>query len=225
MIRKRPSARAAATLLVLTALAAPAFQARDAAAHGSPITFDFADPKGVNTVNFYLDSVLEPFSGMATGISGNVIYNPHHADHIRGRVTIETASLRLGNGTMTEHLHGERWLDAERYPYIEFILTGARDVEMPEPNVIEFTAVGNFTCRDVTKEITAPVWLTYLPGRMGERVSDTEGDLVVMRTEFTINRLDYGINPDSGIAKVSDEIDVRLAIVGCAPKAVSASSP
>ena len=41
-------------------------------AFGSARTFDFKDPKGVNTIIFQLDALLESINGSAGGISGKV---------------------------------------------------------------------------------------------------------------------------------------------------------
>jgi hypothetical protein len=45
-----------------------------------------------------------------------------------------------------------------------------------------------------------------------------QGDLMVIRTEFTIKRADYGINPKAPTDKVSDDIVINLAIAGASPK-------
>jgi polyisoprenoid-binding protein YceI len=217
--------RAAAAALAVVALSSPASWTTDAAAHGRILTFDFEDPKGVNTISFFVDSDLEPISGTCSGVTGNVIFNPSHPELIRGRVTIEAKNLHVQNSKMNEALLSADWMDAERYPYIEFILTRARDVVLEQENVFAFTAVGNLTCRDITKEITAPVTLTYLPGKLAERVSGEEGDLVVMRTEVSLNRLDYGINPDFPSAIVGEKIELHLALAGAVPRPADATSP
>ena len=46
-----------------------------------------------------------------------------------------------------------------------------------------------------------------------------EGDLLVLRSTFTIKRSDYGIKPGQNLDKVADEVELRLAIAGAAPDA------
>jgi hypothetical protein len=46
-----------------------------------------------------------------------------------------------------------------------------------------------------------------------------EGDLLVLRSSFTINRSVYGIKPGQNSDKVAEEIELRLAIAGAAPDA------
>jgi polyisoprenoid-binding protein YceI len=46
-----------------------------------------------------------------------------------------------------------------------------------------------------------------------------EGDLLVLRSTFTINRSDYGIKPGQNSDKVAEEVELRLAIAGAAPDA------
>ncbi len=76
--------------------------------------------------------------------------------------------------------------------------------------------IGTFTLKGVAKEVTAPIKLTYLKGKLGERVPNLKGDLLVIRSTFTIKRSDFGINPAAPQDKVSDEITVTLSIAGAA---------
>jgi hypothetical protein len=45
-----------------------------------------------------------------------------------------------------------------------------------------------------------------------------KGDLLVIRSNFSINRSDFNIQPHQMESKVSDEIDLTLSIAGAAPK-------
>ncbi len=180
--------------------------------------FDFKDPKGVNTISFTLDSLLEPFTGMASGISGKVTFDPADAKATKGTITVETKSLKLENKGMQETLHGPDWLDAAKNPKIEFTFKKVTDYKSAGDNVFDLTVVGDMTCKGVTKELTVPVKATYLPGKLGERSGKLTGDLLVLRSNFTIARKDFGIKPDMGDKVVAEVIQLGISIAGVSPK-------
>jgi polyisoprenoid-binding protein YceI len=186
----------------------------------APLSFDFKDPKGVNAIQFHLDSVLEPISGTASGVIGAVAFDPANPAATTGRITVATKSLVVSNATMTEHLHSPMWLDVAANPEIVFELTSLTNVSTTG-NTTSATAGGKFSLKGVTKEISVPVKLTHLAGAYGKRLNKPElgGDLLVIRGEFTINRGDYGIQPGKNEDKVNPEVKLTLAIVGGAPKA------
>ena len=114
---------------------------------------------------------------------------------------------------------GKGWLDASSYPTITFV---AKSVSKAERLKDGFKAqlTGDFTLKGVTKELTVPVTFTHLPDMLGKRSNgSTEGDLLVLRSTFTIKRSDYGIKPGQNLDKVAEEIELRLAIAGAAPDA------
>ncbi len=186
----------------------------------APQTFDFKDPKGVNAIQFHLDSVLEPISGTAGGVTGTVTFDAANPAATTGKIVVATNSLTVSNAMMTDHLRGENWLNAPANPEIVFELTKLDNVKT-SGNDTTATASGKFTLKGVTKEISVPVKLTYLAGAFGKRINKPEvgGDLLVIRGEFTILRGDYGIQPGKNEDKVNPEIKLSLAIVGGAPKA------
>lgn len=186
----------------------------------APISFDFKDPKGVNAIQFHLDSVLEPISGNASGVSGTVVFDPANAAATSGKLVVATESLTVSNSTMTEHLRGPNWLNAPKNPEIVFELTKLDKVKT-SGNETTGTAVGKFSLNGVTKEISVPVKLTYLAGAFGKRINKPEagGDLLVIRGEFTIVRGEYNIQPGKNEDKVNTEIKLSLGLVGSAPKA------
>src|SRR5687767_4789452 len=100
-----------------------------AALSAAPQTFDFKDPKGVNAIQFNLDSVLEPISGSANGVSGTVSFDPANPAATTGKIAVATASLTVTNSMMTDHLRGDKWLNAPANPEITFELTKLADVK------------------------------------------------------------------------------------------------
>lgn len=190
------------------------------ALHAAPISFDFKDPKGVNAIQFHLDSLLEPIAGTAGGVSGSVSFDPANPGATTGKIVVAAKSLTVPNAMMTEHLHDKNWLDVATYPEITFEVTRLSEVKT-NGNETTATATGNFTLRGVTKEISVPVKITHLAGAFGKRINKPEikGDLLVIRGEFTINRGDFGIQPGKNEDKVNPVIKLTLGIVGSAPGA------
>jgi polyisoprenoid-binding protein YceI len=182
------------------------------------ITFDFEDPKKVNNIVFILDAPLEQISGSANGISGQVVGDPDNPAEVKGKIVVQTSSLKVGNPVMLDHMLGEEWLHAEKFPEITFELDKVDNVKR-DGNKGTADVTGTFTLRGISKNITVPVEVTYLPGRLKDRGGDVDGDLLVLRSTFTIKRSDFAIKPGQHEDKVANEIEVRLSIAGVAPKA------
>lgn len=203
----KPTALLLASLALATSLTA------------APTSFDFKDPKGVNAVQFTLDSLLEPIVGTAGGVTGTVSFDPAAPDATTGKIVVSSASLKVANGTMTEHLLGDGWIDAKGHPEITFELVKLANVKTSGTTTTA-DATGKFTLKGVTKDVTVPVKLTYLADALEKRTKPgNKGDLLVVRGEFTILRADYGIKPGQNEDKVANEIKLTIAIVGTAPKA------
>lgn len=183
-----------------------------------PISFDFADPKGVNTINFHLDAPLESISGSTKGITGRVKFDPDNPAGTSGDIVIDTASLYVPNPTMREHLHGDQWLEVAKYPDIRFTLSNLTNVETTA-NFTSADVRGEITIKGVTRPLTAKTTLTYLEGKLQARMGPNgpNGDLLVIRTKFSLNRSDFGINAGRNTDKVSEEIEISLSIAGQAP--------
>lgn len=187
-----------------------------AAAFAAPIQFDLKDPKGVNNVVFKTDAPLESINGTASGISGSVTFDPANPAATKGKVLVAAKSLHVDNSTMKEHLHGENWMNVAKHPEITFELDALKNVKT-QGDITTADAAGKMTMKGVTKEITIPVKLTYLKDKLKAR-SGKEGDLLVIRSNFTVKRSDFGINAAKFEDKVSNDIDLSLSIAGTAPR-------
>jgi polyisoprenoid-binding protein YceI len=187
------------------------------AALAAPQTFDFKDPKGINNAGFKLDAPLEAINGSASGISGTVTFDPANPAATKGKIIVVTASLMLPNPMQKQHMLSDKWLDATKYPETTFESKEFKNVQtVGDTTTADVT--GTFTLKGVSREITVPVKLTYLKDKLGQRVPDQKGDLLVIRSNFTIKRGDFNINPGQFEDKVSDTIELTLSIAGASPK-------
>lgn len=180
---------------------------------GAPQTFDFKDPKGVNNVVFKLDAPLEAIQGSANGISGSITFNPENGTCTQGKLVVSTPSMHVPNPMMNQHLQGGQWMDVAKYPEITFEAKELKNTKV-SGDTTTAEAAGTLTIKGVAKDITVPVKLTYLKGKLGQRVPNMKGDLLVLRSTFTIKRSDFGINPAAPKDKVSDEIELALSVAG-----------
>jgi polyisoprenoid-binding protein YceI len=187
------------------------------AAYAAPQSFDFKDPKGVNNAVFKLDAPLESVNGSASGISGTVVFDPENPAATTGKIIVASDSLTVPNPMQKEHLHGENWLDTTKYPEITFEAKSLANVKT-DANVTTADVTGIFTLHGVSKEITAPIKLTYLADKLSARVPNLKGDLLVIRANFTINREDFNIQKGQYHDKVSTTIDLSLSIAGASVK-------
>lgn len=187
------------------------------ASRAAPIEFDFKDPKGVNNIVFQLDAPLESINGTGSGITGKVSYDPEEPVAITGTIVLDATSLTVPNATMQEHLAGPRWLDIANHPEITFeAVSVSNSRPVGDSTLIDLT--GNLTVKGETRQMTIPVRVTYLKGKLKARGgTEGDGDLLVLRSNFLILRDAFGINPGQNLDKVSNEIELSLSVVGIAP--------
>ncbi|MBE2213420.1 MAG: YceI family protein [Opitutaceae bacterium] len=205
IVRLLTTVTAASAALALSALAAP-------------LSFDFKDPKGVNNVQFSLDAPLEQITGHATGVSGTISFDPANPGATTGKIVVASSSLTVSNAMMKDHLHSAGWLDVAANPEIVFEAKSLKNVKT-SGDTTTADVTGTLTLKGVSKEVTVPVTFTYLPGKLGARVQKMEGDLLVVRADFLVNRSDFDIKPGQMTDKVAEQIHLKLSIAGAAPKA------
>ena len=180
-------------------------------------TFDFTDPKGVNTIIFLLDSPLEPIAGWAGGVTGTVKYDPLVPDAIEGKIAVPSKNITFAQPRMTAKLQTEEWLDVAKYPEVSFTIKDIADIK-PNPKVkgmVDCSLTGTFSLHGVDKEMKVSAKLSVIEDGASQRGAG-KGDLMVLRSKFVIKRGDFGIKPGQVLDKVADEIEVTLAVSGYA---------
>ncbi|MFM9956830.1 MAG: YceI family protein [Phycisphaerales bacterium] len=199
--------------LALAADPKPTAAAPTAAA--GTVEFDFTDMKGVNGVSFFADSALEPIVGFGGGVAGKVMWNPTDPKGVTGEITIPTKSLKTPNKGMDDAMYGADWLNAEKNPTISVKIKSIKEAKPGTNGVMDLTAVVDLSLAGVTKEMTIPVAASYMPGRLADRTGGrVKGDLLVLRTSFSLNRSDFGIQAGQIADVVGEKIEIRAAIAG-----------
>jgi polyisoprenoid-binding protein YceI len=199
-------------LLILTL-----FTALTGAALAAPLDFDFKDPKGVNNITFKLDAPLEAISGSADGISGRVTFDPGNPAATKGRIVVTSSSLTVPNPMQKEHMQSDQWLAVAKYPEIAFDVKELKNVKT-EGDVTSAVVAGTFTLKGLTRELNVPVKFTYLKDKLGSRIPNLKGDLLVLRASFSIRRGDFNIMAGQVEDKVAIAIDLTVAIAGAAAR-------
>lgn len=184
--------------------------------HAAPLTFDFKDPKGINNIVFKLDALLEAINGSTNGISGTVTADLSNPVDVKGCITVDAATLQVPNSMMKDHMLGEKWLDTAAHPTITFELKSVANIKR-KGDTSTADVTGTFTLKGTAKEISVPIRVTYLPGKLKARGGNVDGDLLVIRANFKINRSDFKIQAGQSTDKVADDIEISLSIAGGAP--------
>lgn len=182
---------------------------------GGPVAFDFKDPKNVNNVIFQMDAPLESINGSGDAISGVVHFDPKNPSATKGQINLDAASLHVGNPVLKEHIHGTDWMNVKKYPNIIFKLTKLENVRKQGIDVLA-DAKGKMTIRNVTIEMSAPVKITYLKGMLEKR-NRVPGDLLIIRSKFSVKRDQFDIRAGEKLEKVANEIELSLNVAGAAP--------
>lgn len=186
----------------------------------SALTFDFKDPKGVSGLTVTIDSELEPLSGHANGVSGNVVFDPSNPAASSGTITVEANSLMVGSEAMTAAMRQDWCLDTNRYKTITFKVLKIDRVKGSAAKGWNAMVTGAFSLHGVTKTITVPVQARHLPGAIKLRggMEGVQGDLLAIRSKFSILRKDYGIAKDLTETVLGNKVDIQLAFMGVCPK-------
>lgn len=128
------------------------------------------------------DGGFKNLTGTATADAGNV----------RIEVEIDTTSLYSDNQKLTGHLKSPDFFDVKNNPKAKFVTT---KVEKGANGT--YTVTGDLTLLGKTKTISFPAQIQT-------------GDTFTLKSEFKINRTDFGMSWGKG--KVHDDVTVKVNV-------------
>lgn len=191
-------------------------------------TFTADSKDGRNQASFISDAPFEKIVGLASGLDATVMINPNDVTQKpMGKVKVAIANIKSGIDLRDEHLRSEMWLNAGKFPYAEFQLTGIKNPSSKSLNdgqKVKVTLVGKFSVHGVTKDVEVPAELRYF--KESEKTkAKAPGNLLVANADFKIKLADYGIMiPEMVVGKVNDEVAITVNFVA-SDKNTSGNNP
>src|SRR4030067_1494632 len=91
-------------------------------------TFSVDSKDGRNQASFISDAPFEKIVGLSSGLDATVMLNINNiTEKPMGKVKVPIGNIKTGIDLRDEHLRSEMWLNAEKFPYAEFQLTGIKN--------------------------------------------------------------------------------------------------
>ena len=178
-------------------------------------------------VTFTSDAPLQNIVGKSNAVVGYAVAGAADAPAklVGARWLLPVASLATGIPLRDEHLAGDRWLDAAKFPSIEFSLEKVEDIAATKSGAdfASFTAtlVGTMEVHGVKKPMRVEkAKLSFL--RASERTASiAPGDLLFIQCAYEVKLSDFGVANGDVPGKVADAIKLdqilRLSTVAVAP--------
>jgi polyisoprenoid-binding protein YceI len=128
---------------------------------------------GESKVQFVSDAPLERITGATTRVTGKIELDPAAPGQARGEIAVPVAWIRTNNDLRDEHLRSDSWLDAARFPNVQFTLAGVSGIGALSLDQSTSAEVrGKLSVHGVVRELaaTAKVRLSQADGRRTLRV-------------------------------------------------------
>ena len=164
--------------------------------------FDKAHSKIQFTVSHL---VISSVTGEFNEFDGTVKTNGDDFSNSKISFVVKTNSINTDNEKRDNHLKSDDFFNAAQYPEIKFI-----GKEMKKVGENKYKLIGDFTIRNVTKEIDLDV-------TKGGIINDPWGNKVAAFTiDGTINRFDYNLKWNKllevGGAVVGEDVDIHCKV-------------
>ncbi len=200
-------------LAAITGVATTQAQKLDVAASGTKKVV-LSDKVGQNQFLWHSEAPVETIDGTAEGITGTISLDPKNLKSISGTISAKVATMQSGNSMRDDHLRSAVWLDAEKYPTIQFTAKSIKNVKV-EGSKMTADVTGDFTMHGVTKPMTIPFTLTYIDESAKTR-ERAPGDLVMISAKFFVALGDFDVKGKGDLIgnKVGESIEIEANLFG-----------
>ncbi|MBL7915899.1 MAG: YceI family protein [Bacteroidia bacterium] len=155
--------------------------------------------------------VISEVTGNFKGFSGSIVSSKDDFSDASVTFAIDVKTINTDNEMRDNHLKGDEFFNAEKYPQMTFKGTGLKKISGNK-----YTMTGDLTIRDVTKPVTLDV--TYF-GTANDPWGNTKAGFKI---KTTINRFDYNLKwntlTEAGGAVVGQDVEITANLELAKPK-------
>lgn len=174
-------------------------------------------------VTFTSDAPLEHIKGTNNNVVGYFVFGgkPDGSgfDIKAGVFRLPVKAFDTGIPMRNEHLAGDRWMNAQSYPDVVFVVTNARNAALAKEGegfkTYSVDLVGNMTVKGTTKSMTVPARITIMPESEKTSVR-APGNLAAVRANFPVKLSDFKIaegDPAMASGKIADELALEVFLL------------
>ncbi|MBX3168757.1 MAG: YceI family protein [Candidatus Eremiobacteraeota bacterium] len=157
-----------------------------------------------SSVVFNIRHLVSQVEGRFRDFQGSIDYDQKDPRNSKVSFTVKADSIFTDNEKRDAHLKGDDFFAVDKYPNLTF---QSKKVSPRGPNKLD--VLGTLTIHGVSKDVLVPVQVLGIgPGFQGE--------VAGFRSDFTINRKDFGIvwnsKLDKGGSVLGEDVEVRLLV-------------
>ncbi len=163
---------------------------------------DYTIDSAHSSVGFTIRHIVSRTTGKFNEFSGSITYDAENPSNSSVTVTIAIASLDTNNERRDNHVKGPDFFDAEKYPEMTFVSSGAET----KGDLLMMT--GDLTLHGVTRKVTLPIEVLGVGTHPMTKapVAGFKADLIIKRSDFGVN------NWTDAAGVIGDEVSVTLLI-------------
>lgn len=170
-----------------------------------------------SSITFFSKAVLEDISGSVEkgNFTSSISFDAANLTTTKGTVSLNVSGMKTGMATRDKHLSGVEWLDGAKYPNISFDLLKLEAVKSSvagNKTIITAAAVGKFNMHGISKDMSIPVTITYIPESDATR-KRAGGDFLNVEGKFDVKWKDFGVKGKKGTEdKVGETINCEFKL-------------
>lgn len=168
-------------------------------------------------IYFESNAPLESIKGQSNQVIGYaVMSNDRPGQIVAAEWRLPVESMKTGIALRDEHMAGKDWLDAESFPNIVVRISAVRDLrEVKRADAFTThtaTLVGDVTIHGVTKPVQIPGSTITTMRESDATRKVAPGDLVAIRSKFTVALADFGVSHPVIGEKVANEVAIDVSL-------------